>query len=374
MTEKYEASPAQSTEASDAANAEPNTEVLADAGDDSAVQLETAANKAKRWRLGRNKTIALGAALLLIGGGGAWAYNVYQAPTTVIGMAIGSLFGQQNPAYDLKLAVSSSGIKGDITLGVSTGDEGADLNALLNLNYAGQKASANVEAITAKSGDAYLQISKYESLLALFLNGAGLNASSYSSVLNAISGKWIKLSKSDIESVTGSTGTAASCIQDKYKDAVHAEAVKTEMINLAKSHVFMVVDKDLGTSNGSVGYDMAFDVPQLKAFLIGFLDTKAFADYEECSGSSAAAFPKEVAVQGINSVTEEQVKTAMATTKISIWADQWSHKLSKLSIVTNQSGLDLELDLLPAGDRSSLVQIPTDSISVTDLQSLLAGI
>ena len=368
MTEKYEADFSEGAAENDPmpASAELNA-----TQDDSAVAAEAAAKKSKRWRLGRNKTIALGAAILLVGGGGAWAYNVYQAPTTVIGMAIGSLFGEQNPAYDVKVAVSSNGIDAGLTLSVSTADAGADLNALLNLDYAGQKASANIEAISSKSGDSYLQVSQFESLLTL-LNGTGIGTNAYSSILNSISGKWIKISKAELDSFTGSTGTTATCIQDKYKDAAHAEAVKTEMINLAKGHVFFVIDKELGNNNGSVGYDIGFDVPQLKAFMTGFLDSKAFADYQECSGATAS-FDKATAIEGINSITEDQIKSAMGSTKISIWADQWSHKLSKLSIASKISGVDVEVDLMPAGDRSSRVQIPTDSISISDLQSLVLG-
>jgi hypothetical protein len=347
---------------------------LADSAATAELDSAASANEqtAKRWRLGRNKLIALGAAILLVGGGGAWAYNVYQAPSTVIGMAIGSLFGQKNPAVDIKVLVKSTAISGDLTVKASTGDAGADLNALLNLDLAGLKASANIESIAAKSGDVYLQLSKIDSLISLVsstIPGAGM----YKTLAQNISGKWIKLSKAEIEQYVGPASKDATCIQDKYKDSSHAEAVKSEIVNLATTRQFFVIDKNLGTKNGSVGYQMGIDVTQLKAFLTQFLDTKAFADYESCAGGSASNFSKSEAVKSINSLTAEDVKNALSGTKISIWADQWSHKLTELSVVTKQTGITIEADLMPIGDRSSQIKIPADSISVSDLAGLLSA-
>jgi hypothetical protein len=129
-----------------------------------------AESPAKRKRWGRNRFIALGAAVLLLGGGGVWAYAAYQAPTTVIGMAIGSLFGQQNPAYDVNIDASGSAMGGntlDVSMQVSSSDVGSDLKAALNIGLSGQPAKANVELVTTKKGDYFVQLSEFDSLLSL---------------------------------------------------------------------------------------------------------------------------------------------------------------------------------------------------------------
>jgi len=265
--------------------------------------------------------------------------------------------------------LTSNDISVDLTVKASTGDAGADLNALVNLDLAGKKASANIESIATKSGDVYLQLSKLDSLFSLLkstLPGIG----DWSPIAENISGKWIKLSKAEIEQYIGPASRNATCIQEKYNDPAHAEAVKSEMINLATSRQFIVVEKNLGTKNGSVGYQMGVDVPQLKAFLIGFLDTEAFADYLSCSGGSATNFSKADAVKSINAMTADDVKNTLGDTKISIWADQLSHKLTELSVVGKTNGVSVEVDLIPADDRSAEIKIPTDTIGISDVFAL----
>jgi hypothetical protein len=266
----------------------------------------------------------------------------------------------------------SASASGDLTLSVSTANTGADLNALLSFDLAGQKLTANAEAVTSSSGDVYLQITKLDSLLAL-IGSTVPSANAYTSLANQIAGKWIKLSKADIDQVTGTGGASATCIQTKWKDSAHADAVKTEMVNLARSHEFVVVKKELGVKSGSVGYQMVADATELKAFLSGFIDTKAFADLQSCSATMTLGFSKAEALKSISALTDTELESAMSGTNIEIWADQWTHRLTRVTIATVQSGVALRADLVPAGDRSSKVKIPTESISLTDLASLLVG-
>jgi len=330
----------------------------------------------KRRRWGRNQFIAAGTAVLLLIGGGAWAYSAYQAPSTVIGMAIGSVFGQQNPSLDATITASGDalqGADGSLTLHVSTSSAGADVKAVLDLALAGQKAGATIESITAKSGDVYFAFSHFDTLLSL-VEGLGVLPSGSTSSLTSFVGKWVKLSKTEIDSLSGSAGSVATCLQDKLKDSAHAEAARTEMINLAKAHQFLIVAKELGTQNGSVGYNLSIDLPQLKAFLAGFIDTKTFDDYTKCAGATSALPAKAEVLKTIDSLKATDFAAAMKGVTISLWADQFSHKLTKYSIDIKQPTLDVAVEVKPGGDRSDQVKIPTETISVAQLQSMLAGI
>ena len=288
MSEKYESDFSESRRETPAIDE-------AQAGAEAAIEGETIADQAiasdgierggkRKFRWSRNKFIALGAALLLVGGGGAWAYSAYQSPTTVIGMAIGSLFGQKNPSYDIKVTTSGNGVqgfKGSLNMQVASGDVGTDLKARLALDLAGQNIGATLEALSTKSGDAYLSLSKFDTLISL-VQGLGILPSTAN--LSSLDGKWIKVSKAEVGQLTGSANSSITCLQDKFEDSAHVSAVSSEMIDLAKAHEFMVVSKELGTKDGEVGYEMTFDVAQLKAFFTGALETKAFADYAECTG------------------------------------------------------------------------------------------
>ena len=370
MSDKYEADFSESTSQpevgfDDTAISE-NSEV------ETSVAPGVEAKPKRGFRWSRNRFFALGAVVLLLGGGGAWAYNAYQSPTTVIGMAIGSLFGQKNAAYDVTVKTVGNGVqglKGSLNMAISSGDVGSDLKALLSIDLGGQNIGATVEAVSAKSGDAYLSLSKFDTLLTLV---KALGVLPATADLSSIEGKWIKVSKAEIDQLTGSTGGAATCLQDKFKDSAHAAAVSSELIDLAKAHEFMVVSKELGTKDGKVGFEMAFDVPQLKAFLTGALGTKAFADYTECTGVASSLPSKAEMEKSINSISASDIENAMKNLRISLWADQFSHKLSKLSVVDTQPSTSFEMDLEPVAERT--VEIPADSMSLAELQNTLASL
>ena len=165
-------------------------------------------------------------------------------------------------------------------------------------------------------------------------------------------------------------------MQDKFKDKAFADQARSEMTNLAMAHQFMTVGKELGTKDGSVGYEMAFDVTQLKAFLNGAIDSKVYDAIVSCDlPGAASASSKADAHASINKLTDAEVKQAMANTKIEIWADQWSHKLTNLAITTNQNGVELAMSIKPAGERSSSVVVPTKNIvSVSELQNELMAV
>jgi len=324
----------------------------------------------KRRRLGRKGLIAIGVAALLLVGSGAWGYSVYQSPTTVIGMAIGSLADQKSVEVDLSgSGASLGGVNGEIKFNFSKFDLGADVNAQLNLNLAGQPATANLEAISSKTGDIYLQLSKFESLASL-LATTGMPQSSISALSSTLDGKWVKISKAEIDQLAGPSGSAATCIQAKFNDKAHAAEVSSEIMDLVKAHPFMAVSKELGTKDGNVGYQLGLDVPELKAMFKGVLDTKAFADVTDCGVyGTASGFSKQDAIKAIDSIKQSDVDSAMKNLTIEIWADQWSHKLANLSITSQDSNLNFEFSVKPASAPTDSLKIPTETISVAELQT-----
>jgi hypothetical protein len=200
-----------------------------------------------------------------------------------------------------------------------------------------------------------------------------LSDTQITAISDTVAGKWVKVSKTEIDALTGGSGQSASCLQTKYQDKAHADQVRSQVIDLAKAHQFMAVTKDLGSKDGSVGYQMGVDTKQLKAFLTGLVDSAAYADIQECVttlGSLSAN--KDSAKAEIAKITDSEVQDAMKNLKIEIWADQWSHKLTNLSLAISQNDFNVNFALKPVADRSAEVKVPTENvISVTDLQSAL---
>ncbi len=332
---------------------------------------------AKRRRWGKWRLIALFVAVTLLGTGGAWGYVAYQAPSTVVGMAIGSLFSQPNPAYDLTLNASggSIGVAGTLKMSLATNQAGVDVNALLQLELGAQHASANIEALTSQQGDLYLQLSDFDSALSL-LSLAGIQPAQTSAISETLSRKWVKITKAELEQLAVG-GSSATCIQEKIKDAKRASELRNELLNLAKAHEFLKVSKELGAKDGQLGYELAFDAAELKAYLLGFIETKTFDDFRVCVASSSTAITKADALKAVNSIQESDLSSALSGTKITIWADQWSHKLTMLKINVSETGLapglEISAEIEPRDAPKADFNIPTETITIKELQNQLLG-
>ncbi|MEO0024463.1 MAG: hypothetical protein RL196_904 [Actinomycetota bacterium] len=335
----------------------------------------SAAPENKGW--GKKRVIAIAVVLATVLGGGSWAYAAYQAPRTVVGMAIGSLFNQPNSALELTLKASAAalGSQGSLKIGVASDATGVDLNALLNLEIAGQAARANLETIATAKGDVYLQLSDFDSALSL-LAIAQLEPAQISAISETISGKWVKISKSEIDQLA-IAGSEATCIQEKFEDPKLAGELSAEIVALAKANDFLKVSKELGVKDGKLGYELTLDAAALKAGLLGFIETKAFDEIEKCAAQGSSLISKVELAKSIQSVKVSEIEAALNGTKVTIWADQWTHKLSKFTLnVTETSlapGVEFSAELLPHSGESKKFEVPKGAISIANLQNQLLG-
>jgi hypothetical protein len=314
--------------------------------------------------------VAVAAGLVvLVGGGAALAVSALNSPDALVGIAIGSLFGEAHPSFEIGVDVESQGVSGSGTLDVYTADSGAlvSLNAVANLGTTPVGATLNL--MRAKSGDVYLGLTDFDSLSNYLILSGMVPAATVTKVANVLSSSWVKITKEELktygQSLSGSTGN--SCLTDKLNNADYTKKVQQELVNILRSNNFLKVSKELPQVGADRLFEIGVDAPRLKSFLKAVKASNYYSDLHSCVPSL------DISDATIAEITQANLDNAfggtLAKLTTTVYVNASSRKLDKLIVKVAQStsGQTLTVGLKPLGDQASKVVIPEKSISSTEL-------
>ena len=312
----------------------------------------------------KTKIITASAVVVLLGVGGGTAYALYNSPEAVLGQAIGSLFGEKNPSYELDLDLNTGTISGTAKINIATGDGNTQVDSTVTANFLGNNLGANLKIVADKDGNLYARLSDFNTLTDFLVNAGQLPPSIATSLQQVLDANWIQVSKSEIDALTNNS----SCIQDKLSDEAYAKASSKQVSDLLRSNFFVVIKKELPQENGNRVFEIGLSAEKLQAFLKGLKDTDFYGDLQSC-------YPTlEITNSQINDITQESLDgTGDVTPVYTVYADAFSHKLTKFTVVAEDTSNSVKLTFTPTGDKSSTVEVPQDSISFTELSTLLIG-
>ncbi|MEY4310155.1 MAG: hypothetical protein RLZ71_81 [Actinomycetota bacterium] len=312
----------------------------------------------------KTKIITASAVVVLLGVVGGTAYALYNSPEAVLGQAIGSLFGEKNPSYDLNLELNTGTISGSAKIDIATGDGNTQVDSTVTANFLGNNLGANLKIVADKDGNLYAKLSDFNTLTDFLVNAGQLPPSIATNLQQVLDANWIQVSKSEIDALTNNS----SCIQDKLSDEAYAKAASKQVTDLLRSNFFVVIKKELPQENGNRVFEIGLSAEKLQAFLKGLKDTDFYGDLQSC-------YPTlEITNSQINDITQESLDgTGDVTPVYTVYADAFSHKLTKFTVVAEDTSNSVKLTFTPTGDKSSTVEVPQDSISFTELSTLLIG-
>ena len=312
----------------------------------------------------KTKIITASAVVVLLGVGGGTAYALYNSPEAVLGQAIGSLFGEKNPSYELDLDLNTGTVSGTAKINIATGDGNTQVDSTVTANFLGNNLGANLKIVADKDGNLYAKLSDFNTLTDFLVNAGQLPPSIATNLQLVLDANWIQVSKSEIDALTNNS----SCIQDKLSDEAYAKAASKQVTDLLRSNFFVVIKKELPQENGNRVFEIGLSAEKLQAFLKGLKDTDFYGDLNSC-------YPTlEITDSQIGSITQESLDgTGDVTPVYTVYADAFSHKLTKFTVVAEDTSNSVKLTFTPTGDKSSTVEVPQDSISFTELSTLLIG-
>ncbi len=313
----------------------------------------------------KTKLIIAATTAVLLGGGGAAAFAVYQSPDVVVGMAIGSLFSEANPSFEVGMDLNTAGFSGSGIMQIYTSDKGSAVSLYAETKVAEQPVGATLNLTADKAGNLYLNLDNFDSLAYYLVSNGFMPEATITAAREALLGTWVKVTKEDLDSVSGES----NCISDKLDDPEYAKKVSAELTGLIRANNFIAIKKELPQFEGDRVFELGGDAAKMRSFLTGFTKSAFYKDVNSCTPTF------EMTAEQIDTITQEELDKAMNTTKVTIYANAFSHKFSKMSIEMKDtgSGESFKVSMKSNGSLPNMVVIPAKTVSMEEILSTLAS-
>ncbi len=345
--------------------------------------------------------IALVAVLVI--GGGAAAYKFwYQNANKVVHDSLQNLLTEDGPVtsagtFTFKsddanvVAAFSSALvnktaKGNVTVTFS-GDKGVLKGKTLTLKGEGVYAedgnlyfkADDLKKTAIDFTDIYIEnlASEYEAMGYTITDDQVKSAKEatlkqVTTVVSKVDGQWIKVSADDMKKNDEEASKEYVCYTDVVKRLTNSKDGKDgeELSKIYKENTFIVVKKELGSKDGSLGYEIEVDKTKLKEFQEKAKDTAIVKAFNDCDKDSSSASDTEASEDS----TTTEVKA------FQVWVDRWSHKLTSVTNETvtidkaNKETASAKLNATMDYSKSVTVETPQNAKSFTELMESLESI
>lgn len=321
--------------------------------------------KRAKWLL----PVIIAGALVVLGGGSALAYEFwYQNPNKVISDGLLNAVEAKSFAYTASIKMASGGVTPyNITIdGISNNGANA-VSATMTIAMGSQAVTIKAGGVIDTNGDLYVNVSNLSDLAKAY--ESQLPAASKSLIddfVKKVDGEWIKVGKDKLKDFSESYAKTQQCLQGGFDKVRSDSSYGTELVDLYKAHPFFKVTKDLGSNNGSLGYQITDNPTEGKAFSEGLKNTKLYKLLHDCDNS-------------ITLDTTSATDSAQSSkSTVEIWISQWSHEITKFSADSSDNGQDTTLMFEPSFNTGKKVTIPQNAKSVDqlmqDIQDLEAAL
>lgn len=316
------------------------------------------------------KILAASGLVVVLGGGGAFAYSVYQSPDVVVGMAIASVFTEAHPSLEVSLDYQAEAASGSGSMTLMTADAGTSISLQGSANLNGQPVGATLNLLSSKAGDIYANLSDFDSLGYYLVTSGILPESTVTSARSTLTDTWVKVTKEEVGTYTALAGSDTGCSQ--VNDVEYTKKASSEFTGLLRNNNFIAIKKEHAQENGDRVFEIGLDAAKLQGFITAFRASAYFNDLLACVPTASTTLDQfaNIKQSDLDSAWEQ---SGLA---IKVYANGVSHKMSKMTMTvadkaTNQS---LNITMKPLGDQSSKVVVPAKSISSTELLMALSGV
>ncbi len=312
------------------------------------------------------------AVIVVIGGGiGVFAYTSYQTPEKVLADSIINVFTAKASIYKGKLVVDNTDSKVKVTVDVTTkqAKSAGSLEAQVTIVADSKTYSATGDALFDDKGDLYFRVGGLTKIVSEAETAYGIPKDSQIVVaidktVKKIDNTWIKISSDDLKEFSEGYATTQNCVTDTIEKFKNDDAAIQEVATLYRKNSFIVIKKELGTKDGSFGYEVKGDSAALKTFTKGLKDTKVYKSLQDCDKTFV--------------VNENDIDTTNSTSsddaKVELWIDTWSHRLTKIDISSTSKTSPGSLVLEAKYDETVTIKAPANSISLAELKSYIEEI
>jgi hypothetical protein len=274
--------------------------------------------------------------LIVIIGGSVSAYTFwYSNPKKVVYDSIsGLLTSDAMQLYSTTtVAMSSSTSASSFSINKVTVDttvtnspsQSVDLSVETTLG--GKSYTVGAKGMYLSSGDIYFRL---ENILDTVKSAFGTQTISpaIQDEINNLQEKWVKFSVSDMTNMSADYAKTFQCALDTYKSANKDKALQKEFATLYEKSPFLTVDENnIQNKDGNYGYDVSVNAKELVAYARSIGDTNYAKDLGKCSSSFSNSTSS-----ASDANIEESINSSMSKVKTTLWVNQWTHAMSKISV------------------------------------------
>lgn len=325
------------------------------------------ASKAKRDR--KKLIIIVAAALVVLLGGFYAVYALwYNNPNKVVADALTHLVTtkQGDVKADLTLHTGSADVKFAGNLQVAESGDGR-MTGNLDVKIGEETLSTSGEVVATKE-NLYVKVNDARKLANSFYQAfAGQDVpAEFNNLLNLVDGKWVVITSKEYFEMSGNKDAQkqSECVDKVYTTFQTDKKQQGELANAYQKNQFIVVKKTLPTEavNGasSLHYELSVDSGKFKSFSTAAQQTSVFKALDACYGGELAK-----SLQQNGDATSNELSGG----KLELWVDQWSHKPTKLSYSSGETGQNASIVTTFNLGKAQTITVPKGETTVDQLQT-----
>ncbi len=288
----------------------------------------------------------------------------------------------------MKLATAKSS-EGTMTLVMPSGEasnnvaisyvqnEANELSGTASIKSSGSGAKIDVKASYAVDKDqtAFVKVENLRSTLDEVSKSdpsMALYAQMFDGVVDSIDNKWISVSQSDLQKLSGTQpeDKELSCVEGKFEEFKKNSSQQKEVQSLFNKYPFLgVTQAGTETVDGVLSnhYVLKPDEAKAKDFMSGAKNLTVFKNIDGCVA-------EDLAKQVDESAKESSKDTSSKSTQnIDYWVGVWSHEPVKLSIKSTEDSKTTTFEFKPKLNTKPTVTIPKADKSIIELQEELTA-
>lgn len=322
--------------------------------------------KPNKKKLGRKKLVAaiIIAVLLAIFGGAYAAYALwYNTPAKVTDDALKSVMTAKSATFSGKLefaAPASEGVTGQVTLDFDgqSDEQNSQINVKSKINLPPFSVDFGTSFITSGAGDIYFKIDNAKGILNNYAAMLGGDASAFKGVTDMLDNKWVKVTQADLKELNpDGDDQQLTCLQKAVTDFNNNKAQQDQLFKAFTDNRFVTVGKQLGSAkignSMSNGYELAFDNQKAESFGKAAEQTDFVKALNKCVGDQAT-----------NESSESKSEGATPDVKLEVWADQWSHQMTRFKVTTEDEEVGkVTFNIDQQLNKPVKVTLPTDNVT-----------
>ncbi len=310
--------------------------------------------------------IIAGVAAIALIGGGAAAYTWYQNPQKVINDAIVALVSAKNYTADGSVKFTPKGSSAsdanpvDVTYNIKGTRYSGTLDANLKTSFENKDISVSGSLVYSDKSDVYFKLSGIEDVMNVYAESTGEQLpAAVNTLIQKIDGKWYVITNQDLKDISPESAKVQACVTDAMHEVDKDSSLLREVGEAYAKNQFIVVKKELGMKNGSVGYQIDSDKTKAKDFGKALKETKLYKKVIACSPDA-----KDSMTDTTDMTTSESSSTAVAE----LWVDQWGHQPTKIVIKDDTSSASIVLENNMKLNTAVSVNAPSGATSYKELQ------